>query len=250
VKRLRDDMTVASKVRYLMWRAMKSTEDTRVRLKTRLSLVLRPEPFLDLAIAREVFTIRAYRFPDSIRREAVRLIVDVGSNVGYTCLFWLNNFPNAHVIGIEPHPRHLTQLRKNIEINGWQERVTILECGAGTADGRLYLVDDGPSSHLTTQAGANTIDVQIIDLLAYLKGKNVDLLKFDIEGSEYELLADPRFESLLIKNLVMEWHENAAISNAHSWCHRRLGKLGYKTTDTPEEYTLSGPHGMIWATRS
>ena len=80
-----------------------------------------------------------------------------------------------------------------------------------------------------------------------MAGVTIDLLKMDIEGSEYPLLADSRFERLDVKALVVEWHVTAEhpASEGRDWCLERLHQLGYQTQITCDEVD----HGIIWAFR-
>src|SRR6516165_5292425 len=45
-------------------------------------------------------------------------IVDLGANVGYSCLWWANLCPNAEIEAFEPHPIHAELLRWHIRKNG------------------------------------------------------------------------------------------------------------------------------------
>lgn len=87
--------------------------------------------------------------------------------------------------------------------------------------------------------------MDVIDIFPLLSGEHVDLLKMDIEGGEYEILADERFSELQIDAIVMEWHTRGGGINDKRWCQERLGSLGFVIDDIFTEPS----HGMFWATR-
>lgn len=69
---------------------------------------------------------------------------------------------------------------------------------------------DAQAKHLITGAGIPVDVTNINDLYIEFnrKGKVVDVLKLDAEGSEYEILSDPRFQPIP-KQISVEFHEHA-----------------------------------------
>ena len=65
-------------------------------------------------------------------------------------------------------------------------------------------------------------------------------------GDEYEILADPRFASLDVKAIVLEWHARPDIPNGDKWCRDRLQKLGYRLYPIFQHKS----YGMFWAYRT
>jgi FkbM family methyltransferase len=246
MKRLRDRMKNFSKVRYLLWRAVRAKGPITVELNTGEKLVLRQSPTDDLGIAYEVFMGEDYKPPQELDHSSVRWIVDLGANVGYTCVYWLANFPEAHVTAFEPHPTHVDLIRSNLEINGWSERVSLQPAAASTQSGELFLTDDGCRSRVVAHAGPARISVPRVDWFACVGDNPIDLLKIDIEGGEYDILADSRFASLHINAIVMEWHVTEDHPDGAEWCLSRLRQLGYSTHTTTD---IKSERGMIWAFR-
>jgi hypothetical protein len=83
----------------------------------------------------------------------------------------------------------------------------------------------------------------VVDIFPVLSGRRIDLLKIDIEGSEYQILSDSRFGSLDVRAIVMEWHARAGYG--YDWVHKKLSELGFRVEDLFAEPS----HGMIWALR-
>jgi hypothetical protein len=91
------------------------------------------------------------------------------------------------------------------------------------------------------------IDVPALDVFSL--DHRVDLLKIDIEGSEWSILADPRLSDLRARVLVMEWHWRfAPVPDAHAAALAFLIDAGYEIhgdrVDPPR-----GNTGLIWASR-
>jgi FkbM family methyltransferase len=247
IKRLRDLMTGYSKLRYLIWRARSSEKPITIKFKTSERLILRQGAAEDLGIAYEVFVAEAYKLPQELETKSVHRIVDVGSNVGYTCLYWLARFPQARVTAFEPHPVHVDLIRSHLEINNLKDKVVLHPAAAGAKEGQTFLTDDGGHSSTTLTAEANTIAVPQVDWFTEIGSEPIDILKLDIEGGEYELLRDARFSTLRISMIVMEWHTTREHPEGAEWCLSRLQSLGYSTmgsSNTQDEC------GMIWAFRT
>ena len=66
----------------------------------------------DVYVFRQIFIQREYSYLDNLTN--VGLIVDCGANVGYSSSYFLTQFPNSHVIAIEPDPENFAIMRKNL----------------------------------------------------------------------------------------------------------------------------------------
>lgn len=244
-------LTADSAFRYQRWRLGGQRGDVWLRLRSEPefpgpTFQLRPSSADngDFRVADEIFVHRSLQVPVRIPPERVKLIVDLGANVGMSCLYWLAAYWRAEVLAFEPHPGHAAQCRKNLDRNGFLPRVTLHEAAAGTADGRARLSDAGTSSRVGAAPGGGH-DIAVVDVFPLLAGRRIDILKIDIEGGEYDLLADPRFDDLDIRAIVMEWHGRADGSDGGAWCRERLDALGFRLHPV---FELSS-HGMLWAYR-
>lgn len=204
--RLRDLMTPSSLARYLAWRALPVPGRVVVTLKSGDRLMIRRPPATDLSVAYEVFVQQIYRPRLAKSRDEVRLVVDVGANVGYSVIYFARMFPKAKIIAIEPSLTNVKALTRNVELNGLQDRVSIQNVAAGTSDGTIYLVDRGAVSFTTADADARGVKVSVADILKQLAGERIDVLKIDCEGAEYPIIMDDRFAALRAAILLLEWH--------------------------------------------
>lgn len=125
--------------------------------------------------------------------EPARVVVDVGSNIGISALYFLTRRSRPFVELYEPDPRNVARLRENLA--GFAEHWTLHEAAvapaAGTVRfeteptgryGRVTSSGDGTAAALTVRCEA------INDVLerALARTGTIDLVKLDIEGLEVD----------------------------------------------------------------
>jgi FkbM family methyltransferase len=241
-KHFRDLLQPASRIRYLIWRLLGARNPIELRLKSGLRVKIRSRSTTDYGVAWDIYWRGCYQCPESL--SGVRHIVDLGANVGYSCLFWCQQYPEARVTAFEPHPEHLNAIAGHLAANHFLDRVQVVAAAAGVADAVRYLVDAGSSSAITESPGGYA--VQVVDLFQTVESP-VDILKIDIEGGEYGLLADERFGALGARTVVVEWHKTPNHADGRKWCEDRLQGFGYRTRIGFEDLPLAG---LIWGFRS
>lgn len=144
----------------------------------------------DLRVLEQIFLESEYIVDDV---PPPRLIVDVGSHVGASILFFKWRFPDARVIGFEPDPVNFRKLAHNVgELPG----VELHNVAITGADGPVTLYASGGSDgwasslHAATQ-WQHALEVEGLTLdsaLARHGIERVDVLKIDAEGAEYDVL--------------------------------------------------------------
>jgi FkbM family methyltransferase len=131
------------------------------------------------------------RVPDA------RTIVDLGANVGYASIVFLNAFPDAFVLAVEPDPRNAVICACNLGPYG--SRVRLVEAAAWSRSCGLMLVRgafrDGKewSTQVRPAQPGEEADVKALDmptLLQMYPGPVIDILKIDIEGAESTLFGE------------------------------------------------------------
>lgn len=186
----------------------------------------------------EIFVKEIYHFTAD---NDTPFIIDCGSNTGVTILYFKMLYPKAEVIGFEPSGKCFELIKKNIADNHL-ENVTVhnkavsdkkgvanfWDPSMGKGDGRASILVDGQSQHMTT--------VESVVLSDYIT-KPVDLLKMDIEGSEFivfqELAASGKLP--LIKEIVLEYHHHIPNSEID-----RMGKFLALLEDHNFGYQIRG----------
>jgi FkbM family methyltransferase len=121
-------------------------------------------------------------------------ILDGGSNIGMSILFFKALYPEAKIIGFEPNEPSYELLKRNIASNGLTG-VEVHQAALGAQDSTIdFFVDpDEPGSVYNStirerQPKKKTVVRQA--RLSTFVDRNVDLLKLDIEGAEGAVLED------------------------------------------------------------
>ena len=141
----------------------------------------------DMWTVNEVFCRRDY----GDDRDA-RVVVDIGSNIGISAIYFLTRNSDCRVWLYEPVPRNVARLRANLV--AFAERYTLREAAVAPVAGRLsFGVEDsgryggvGVDTGVTIEvsgAGINEIVGEVLET-----EPAIDVLKIDTEGSELKLL--------------------------------------------------------------
>ncbi|MDA0171300.1 FkbM family methyltransferase [Solirubrobacter taibaiensis] len=118
-----------------------------------------------------------------------RTIVDLGSNIGVSILYFKLRFPDAHVIGVEPDPVAFELLRRN---TAPLEHVRIRHAAVGAAEGSatFWSAPGAVASSLhRTHDAQQPVEVDVYRLQTLVQDvPTIDLLKLVVEGSEFAAL--------------------------------------------------------------
>jgi FkbM family methyltransferase len=243
-KYLRDFLNPLDRFCYLLWRASRSKIPTVVTLQDGKKLMIRPSPTIDLAAVYEIFIAQAYHKPSQVPEFSPKFIVDLGANVGYSVTHWAHTYPAAQLVAFEPHPLHLLMIYRHLELNSLLDRVRVVGSAVSNFNGESFLTDDGLESVVVDKYEPGRIPIKVRDFFTEIGSQTIDLLKIDIEGGEYSILKDKRFETLNVRMMVLEWHDTAEISNGRQWCLERLASLGFKVADGELRFASAG---ILWA---
>src|SRR5436190_4781159 len=145
-----------------------------------------------------------------------KVILDIGSNIGASILFFHEQFPTARIYGFEPHPETYRILQMNV---GSIPSVEIFNYALGGMDGQISVEFDGAdfSRFMARAEGADwsgplkPTDCQMKHAGAVMKNlgvTSVDMIKIDCEGAEYDVLTALPEETLRrCKWIVGEMHD-------------------------------------------
>lgn len=198
----------------------------------------------DLFVLREVFTHQVYAFPYERYTGQVRRVVDLGSNIGLSALYFALRYPAASVACVEPVPDNLPLLRRNSEANGLGWHVERAAIGSRDGETTLYRSAWWSSSSTTgavaearntaahrpeTELGLPELRVRTMtvgSLLARLGWDGADVLKMDIEGAEEDVLLHGDLDWLSrIGVLVLDIHSKYVDGEA---IRARLAEAGLR----------------------
>lgn len=131
---------------------------------------------------------------DTLRRESIRTVLDVGANVGTWSLMAADRFPEATVYALEVVPETAASLRARV---GHHDRIKCFNLGLADHTGTLSVrYHPTASTHATFTEYPHTwsgerIECPVVrgdDFLAREGIKEVDFLKLDVEGAEHLVL--------------------------------------------------------------
>ena len=164
-------------------------------------------PFEFLHSYPDIFLQEIYRFTSA---QTNPVIIDCGSNIGLSILYFKQIFPNSKIFGFEADINNFNILKQNIETNGctqvqiFNKAVWINDHGvsfnnAGTESSRILIDNENKQT-------ANI--VPSIDLNNFLQEfEKIDFLKVDVEGAEYEIFKHIQPQQLAkVDNLFLEYH--------------------------------------------
>jgi len=171
------------------------------------------EEFYDLETLWQIFFHRVYDV-----RPSDRVVIDAGANIGLFACYATRRSPAARVVCIEPFPATYERLRETIRANRLDDRVTCLNQALDSSEGTAAMTSAAEASQMYRLAsgdrGAGSVTVRTLTLARLLEDlatDTIDLLKMDIEGSEYNvLLTTPREILHRIRRINVEYHEPAA----------------------------------------
>jgi FkbM family methyltransferase len=163
----------------------------------------------DVMVLDEVFAQREYEFPEEVEaalRAAERplRVIDLGANIGLFGAYVLQRFPDASVIAVEADPANAELHAATVTANPGADW-TLVRGAAAAAGGRAKFVGGGFATSRLAEPGEAAVEVETVDVLPLLAGG--DLLKIDIEGGEWAILADPRWRQTDALAVVLEYHE-------------------------------------------
>lgn len=167
-----------------------------------------------VGLVTEIFFKESYYLEPT--QEAIS-VIDGGANIGVALLYVKLRAPNARVTCFEPNPAARAVLEKNIEKNHWKGTVTVHPVALGMQKGtaKFYVTQDvatssdGSMSDYLEQKGRTltSYDVPVEPLSGYID-RDIDLLKVDIEGPEFDVLQEMAAHGKLssVKNVQLEYH--------------------------------------------
>jgi FkbM family methyltransferase len=167
----------------------------------------------DLRCFDQIFMFEEYSILENLREPL--LIFDLGANVGFSSAYFLNKFPKARVVAVEPEEGNLALCKANLSPYG--ERVLLTHGAVWSKNATLRLLNayrDG--REWSTQVGefvdgkemATGVKAWDVGTLMDLSGGEVvDLLKVDIERAEVEVFGISASRWLhRVRNICIELH--------------------------------------------
>jgi len=198
-----------SKNFYEIWKALKFLWDKDFRIRRNrneniismtvndvsVKLTLR-RASSDFAVFDQVFIGGEYNpllfFVEKFKIQ-INCIVDLGANIGLVTVFLKTHFKTAKIFSVEPYVPNFEILKKNVEMNNFQE-ITLIQKAIWSRSVQVAILRDWADKRdwavRVSESDKNENNVSSISLNTLMNEHNmaiIDLLKIDIEGAELDL---------------------------------------------------------------
>jgi FkbM family methyltransferase len=138
-------------------------------------------------------------------------IIDLGSNIGLSAVFFATRYPNAKIVCVEPELQNFDLLCMNTfnfkNVKGIQK-------GVWHRNAKLKVIDTAGSNWGFTVEETDSNDginaITINEIMSQENIETIDVLKIDIEGAE-KYLFNENYESWLskVKVIIIELHDKS-----------------------------------------
>jgi FkbM family methyltransferase len=159
-------------------------------------------------VFREIFIKESYELPAG---QAPHTIIDCGSNIGMSILFFKSLYPHCKIKGIEGFPETFSLLEQNIRTNNLIG-VELFNCAVGGTHTKTTFYSAPGSLVGSLNPGRGEGSGVVVDVvpLSDLINEPIDLLKIDIEGSEISVFQELEESGKLhlIKRMLVEYHHH------------------------------------------
>jgi FkbM family methyltransferase len=169
----------------------------------------------DKSVFEEIFKLGEYKAAEEKIKDAKNFIIDAGAQVGFFCLYAKALNPGVKIIAIEPDEENLEAMANNFSQNNIKDIEIISSALTGTRSVRDFFVSQDFHDHSLNKnlvkKIARKVKVQGLtfnDICEKYKINQIDLLKMDIEGAEYEVLNSlSQNDWDKINSVVLEYHD-------------------------------------------
>ena len=159
----------------------------------------------------ELFVKNEYYF---VSKKKNPVILDCGSNIGLSVIYFKMLFPNCIIYSFEPDPTSFAILQRNIQSNNLAEHVYLYN--EAVSDRTMVIDFYTETTHgsliASTQRGRvnKKITVQAQNLAEFIKDTHFDFMKMDIEGSEIIVMNELNRKNKLkqISKMTIEYHHH------------------------------------------
>ncbi len=171
---------------------------------------------------REIFLEESYNF-NTLKKKPI--IIDCGSNIGMSVLYYKKMFDEAEIYCIEADSLISNVLLENINLNNLKN-VHVISKAAWLNNDGVYFNSDGADGGNISSKGNK---IESIDFNEFLSGfETIDFIKIDIEGAE-KILVPNCFDNLSkCNNIFIEYHTSYQESQNLSEILNGFEKRGYK----------------------
>jgi FkbM family methyltransferase len=204
----------------------------------------------DVLAFNEVFHRQAYDLPLEVAERLRNIsrplhVVDLGANIGLFSAWVVARMPVAEIDAYEPDSQNARILRRMVAANTAKNRIRVHEACAGVSTGVVrFIAGDFIHSRVVETEDINAIELPQEDVMPTLE--HADVIKIDIEGSEWPILADDRWPRTKALAVAMEWHVTDTVSDGEARATAALERAGLNVV---HRYSEEPSCGILWAVR-
>jgi FkbM family methyltransferase len=191
----------------------------------------------DYQVYRQVFADLEYAGINEVAEAG--FILDCGANIGLASVYFLNRFPRATVLAVEPDGDNAVICARNLQPYGsrvkfvqggiWSHRCKLVVVPSEFGAGNKWGIQVRPQTD--ADSGLEVAEAFDLPSLLELAGKeSIDVLKMDVERSELAIFSTaPERWLPFTKNLVIELHGDdcaTTVFSALQSYHYELQHLG------------------------
>lgn len=165
----------------------------------------------DISVLGELLVGKSYLPAAEASDETISTIVDLGANTGLVARWFLERFPAARIVSVEPEPSNVETLRLNLAPYG--ERAQVIAACVGAHE-RNVALDTSRGEFGVTMLELDdpemADDARVITMesvISALGSDTIDLLKCDVEGAERELFESGGDWISTVNLMSVECHE-------------------------------------------
>lgn len=202
----------------------------------------------------EIFADDGYRLDELCEGvDPDATVLDVGGQIGSFSLAVARALPRSRVHVYEASPTSASYVARNVDVNGLHTRVTVHAKAMAGEVGTFTFVDSGTASGhngLTAPDGLGsevTVPSETFDNAVKAAGGNVQVVKMDVEGAEYDIVlrSDPASWAD-VRKVVMEYHP----VEGHSLEELTGFFASVGITPTRHDPGLRAGLGLMWLART
>ena len=152
---------------------------------------------------KDIFCNLIYHFENKNSRP---FIIDGGSCIGISVLYFKSVYPDARIVCFEPDPEIFKILQNNLYVNNLND-ITLINAGLAKEETVMSFKPDNSDGGKFVESDKNNLKIRTVRLSKYIP-ESVDFLKLNIEGQELPVLQEAEESGKLrnIKEMVIEYH--------------------------------------------
>ena len=207
---------------------------------------LRKKPSSDMDVFQQVYgfeeydeVVKQYKQYFKNNSDYTLNIIDAGSNIGLTSLYFIDHFANTKVICLEPELENFKILDFNLKKNE-HNKIVKINGAVWSSNTKIRIVKDFRDKQDWSFRVEETADLEgiqcytINQLVEDYKFEVIDILKIDVEGSEKQIFTSDQSNVHFLKRtkcIAIEIHDEF---DCRTDIYKVLGEYGFSFFDKGE----------------